>query len=95
MEKNSVDRRDFFRSVAGGVFGSLALMSVPESSHARYLVAGDQPTSAADENFWKLVREQFPLQKSKTFMNNGTVGAVALCSAGSDASARRAGQHHR
>jgi selenocysteine lyase/cysteine desulfurase len=74
MEKNSVDRRDFFRSVAGGVFGSLALMSVPESSHARYLVAGAQPTSAADENFWKLVREQFPLQKSKTFMNNGTVG---------------------
>jgi len=74
MISNTVDRRGFFRSVTGGMIGGLALLSMPKSSPARYLVAKDHNFSAEDENFWRVVRDQFPLQKTRIYMNNGTMG---------------------
>ena len=74
MITSSVNRRSFFRSVTGGIFGGLALLSMPESSTARYLIAKEHDFSPEDEDFWRVVREQFPLQKTRIYMNNGTMG---------------------
>jgi selenocysteine lyase/cysteine desulfurase len=57
-----------------GVIGGLALVGVPETSRARYLITDQQLVSATDEHFWGLVRQQFPLQTTRIYMNNGTMG---------------------
>jgi selenocysteine lyase/cysteine desulfurase len=74
MSHSPIDRRGFFRSVTGGLFGGLTLLSMPESSPARYLIANAQSFAATDEDFWRLVRDQFPLRKTHIYMNNGTMG---------------------
>ncbi len=74
MNEQPSNRRSFLRTMTHGVVGGLALISVPESSRARYLVTDQQAVAATDEHFWGLVRQQFPLQTSRIYMNNGTMG---------------------
>lgn len=62
-------RRDFLKT--GILFaGAMSIGKVGLGSTPPPLPAGD----ADDENYWKLVRGQFPLSQSKIFLNNGTVG---------------------
>lgn len=67
-------RRHFIRQVTGGMIGSWVLLSVPETSEARYIIARDKAIKPDDENFWRVVREQFPLSKERIYLNNGTMG---------------------
>jgi selenocysteine lyase/cysteine desulfurase len=67
-------RRGFIRKAAGGVIGTWELLTVPEASRARYVIANDRPVAPDDERFWRVVREQFPLTRDRTYLNNGTVG---------------------
>ena len=67
-------RRGFIRLVAGGVVGGRELIATPRASPARYVIANDQDVSPDDERFWRVVRDQFPLSRDRTYLNNGTIG---------------------
>jgi len=67
-------RRHFIKQVTGGMIGSWALLSVPETSHARYIIAKDKTIEPNDEDFWRVIRDQFPLNRERIYLNNGTMG---------------------
>ncbi|MCH8902388.1 MAG: aminotransferase class V-fold PLP-dependent enzyme [Bacteroidetes bacterium] len=67
-------RRSFIKQLSGGVIGGLALISVPSASRARYIISENQNIGLRDEEFWKVVRQQFPLNDKRTYLNNGTMG---------------------
>ncbi len=70
----STSRRNFIKQVTGGIIGTWALISVPETSRARYIISNTLEISSDDEQFWKIVREQFPLTHDRIYLNNGTMG---------------------
>jgi cysteine desulfurase/selenocysteine lyase len=54
---------------------SLLLSGVASIGQSNLFAAPPLPSSVnADEAYWKLVRLQFPLDSSKIFLNNGTIG---------------------
>ncbi|MDI6767390.1 MAG: aminotransferase class V-fold PLP-dependent enzyme [Bacteroidota bacterium] len=67
-------RRSFIKQVTGGIIGTWALISVPETSRARYIISNNEQILPEDELFWKVVREQFPLTHDRIYLNNGTMG---------------------
>jgi cysteine desulfurase/selenocysteine lyase len=67
-------RRNFIRQVTGGIIGTWALVTVPEESRARYVLANNELVGSDDEPFWQLVRDQFPLTHDRVYLNNGTMG---------------------
>jgi cysteine desulfurase/selenocysteine lyase len=71
----STQRRTFLKQLGGLTIGSYIL---PTVSMAEVLSDKDFPKSLSsitdDDEYWKLVREQFPLKKSRTYFNNGTMG---------------------
>ena len=67
-------RRRFSRKVTGGIVGTWALSSVPETSSARYILPDGDEVPPDDEEFWKVVRDQFPLSHDRVYFNNGTIG---------------------
>ncbi|MBI5477172.1 MAG: aminotransferase class V-fold PLP-dependent enzyme [Ignavibacteriales bacterium] len=67
-------RRTFIKQVSGGLIGTWALVSVPETSSARYIISNGQNVLPEDEQFWKIVRDQFPLTHDRIYLNNGTMG---------------------
>lgn len=67
-------RRRFIRQVAGGVVGAWTLIPASRASRARYVIANDQDVAPDDERFWQVVRDQFPLTRDRTYLNNGTLG---------------------
>lgn len=70
----AISRRHFIRQVTGGVIGGCALLTLPEASRARYIIAYDETVQGDDEHFWTVVREQFPLTRDRVYFNNGTMG---------------------
>jgi selenocysteine lyase/cysteine desulfurase len=54
--------------------GTWLLGSLPETSQARYIISGDQKIPENDEQFWNVVRDQFPLTHDRVYFNNGTMG---------------------
>ena len=69
-----VTRRSFVRKISGGIIGSWALIALPQSSPARYIIANDERIEPDDEKFWAGVRDQFPLTRNRVYFNNGTIG---------------------
>ncbi len=67
-------RRHFIKQVSGGMIGTWALTALPEHVKANYIIAKDETITAYDEDFWKTVREQFPLTHDRVYLNNGTMG---------------------
>jgi len=67
-------RRAFIRTVAGGALGGAMLYALPEEARARYVIGYDAHIEADDEQFWSVVREQFPLGHEPLYLNNGTMG---------------------
>ncbi len=67
-------RRNFIKQVTSGLIGTWALISVPETSPARYIISNGDQISPDDEQYWKVVRDQFPLTHDRIYLNNGTMG---------------------
>jgi isopenicillin-N epimerase len=70
MKKN---RRSFIKkSVLGAATGLVGHTSFSSSTTAPSLPTLTGPR--VDEDYWALVRDHFPLSRSKTYFNNGTMG---------------------
>ena len=74
MTEPGFSRRAFIRTFAGGTLGGMVLYAFPEEARAKYIVANDQIVNPADDQFWQVVRQQFPLKHEPVFLNNGTIG---------------------
>ncbi len=69
-----MNRKHFMQSMAGLVAGAAILPSSPVKTFAS--VATPWPAvMPEDENFWKFVREQFPLTHERAYFNTGGLGA--------------------
>jgi cysteine desulfurase / selenocysteine lyase len=68
-------RNDFFKTI----LGTLALASLPGFRNKAAEKSGAQPAwptaSPDDEQFWKVLRAQFPLTDERAYMNTGGLGA--------------------
>ncbi|MES2689807.1 MAG: aminotransferase class V-fold PLP-dependent enzyme, partial [Bacteroidota bacterium] len=66
------NRRNFIQ-LASAALATVAMplpsMATPNGS--KLLKTGD---AGPDENYWKMVRKQFPLNKNLVYLNNGTMG---------------------
>lgn len=62
-------RRNFIKQTSAALFAGVSISDLairqPLPSHS---------SIADEEQYWKLVREQFPLDKNFTYLNNGTMG---------------------
>ena len=47
---------------------------LPASAELKSVLADNGKYLPTDEKFWKLIKEQFPIVKNMTWMNNGTMG---------------------
>lgn len=64
-------RRKFLQQGAMAMF-SLPLMSF--DSKKDWSIHGLKTEGFKDEDYWKMVRKQFPLKEGQTYFNNGTMG---------------------
>ncbi len=67
-------RRNFIRLAAGGMVGAWALTALPAASRARYIITDGNRISPQDDDFWSIVRDQFPLTHDRIYLNNATMG---------------------
>jgi cysteine desulfurase / selenocysteine lyase len=67
-------RRNFIQQATQGIVGTWMLTSVPLSSPARYIISNESSIASDDEEFWRMVRDQFPLTHDRVYFNNGTIG---------------------
>ncbi len=74
MHDPVINRRGFIRTFAGGALGGAVLYAFPENARARYIIGYDENVASDDEQFWTVVREQFPLKREPVYLNNGTMG---------------------
>ncbi|MGN6475879.1 MAG: hypothetical protein ACTHKV_01545, partial [Flavipsychrobacter sp.] len=66
------NRRNFIRSAS--VIAALSLQEMGAMAASRQLNNKGKPIGPDDENYWKNVRQMFPLSKDVAYMNNGTMG---------------------
>ena len=69
---NMNSRRNFIKQSATALLGTAAISSLPIQSFASQVkILSLQPD---DEEYWKLLRTQFPLTHERVYFNNGTMG---------------------
>lgn len=68
-------RKDFLRSVAGGLAGAAMLPGFRPAVAEPRRAAGVPTMDPDDERFWKLLREEFPLTHERAYLNTGGLGA--------------------
>jgi len=68
------NRRDFFKKMSSLMVGSVAFSRLSKKSHAMETFAENLLKTSDDDIFWKIVKEQFPLNKKRIYLNNGTMG---------------------
>jgi selenocysteine lyase/cysteine desulfurase len=71
---SQLNRRNFVKSLAGGVLSGMALLNTTSYATTKPIIAHNKNIYPKDETFWKSVKEQFPIIKDKIWMNNGTMG---------------------
>ncbi len=74
-----LSRKEFVRKISGGVFGAMAFpfsVSGKSKSVEPAVPDGDwqPPAGPADERFWELVRDQYPVTKNRIYLNTGGLG---------------------
>jgi selenocysteine lyase/cysteine desulfurase len=67
-------RRKFLKQGSLGLLGSIAAPSIFNPLEAAPLPKLEDKIDPENEKFWKLVRQQFPLNKDWAYLNNGTMG---------------------
>ena len=67
-------RRSFIQQLAGTAMGSFILSSIPIRVEGKENFREKLNETKTDEEFWKVVRNQFPLTKKRTYFNTATVG---------------------
>ena len=69
------NRRDFFKK---GIASTLFLPSISVQDISAFDSLGIlSQTSANEDEYWKMVRKQFPLKEDQTYFNNGTMGPTS------------------
>lgn len=68
------DRRTFIKKVTGGIVGSWVLTALPACARGTYILSREMDIAPDDAEFWKSVRDQFPLSRNRAYFNNGTIG---------------------
>src|SRR5512140_1019055 len=68
-------RKDFLMSVAGSLAGAAMLPGFQHASATPRVSAGVPSIDPGDEQFWKLLREEFPLTHERAYLNTGGLGA--------------------
>lgn len=67
-------RRHFLKGISGGLAGAFVLTARAESPKSLLRLLSEQDVPPGSEEFWKLVRSQFPLTHDRIYLNNGTIG---------------------
>lgn len=70
----SVNRRNFIRSSAAGLVGSFLYNSQIAAGTNTYLPRFDMLSVAGEEEWWRVVKSQFPLEDKLLYFNNGSLG---------------------
>jgi len=68
------NRRRFLLQGGAAVIGGMASPLTVFSENLELAPLPNYPASVEDENYWKMIRQQFPLQKDWAYLNNGTMG---------------------
>ncbi|MBL7690204.1 MAG: aminotransferase class V-fold PLP-dependent enzyme [Flavipsychrobacter sp.] len=68
----SFSRRNFLRSAS--VLAALSVAEMQSLAASAQINAAGKDVRTDDEEFWKNVRQMFPLAKDLTYLNNGTFG---------------------
>lgn len=67
------NRRNFLQLASGAALATVA-MPLQSMAATNGLMPLKTEDAKPDENYWKMVRKQFPLNKNLTYLNNGTMG---------------------
>jgi cysteine desulfurase / selenocysteine lyase len=68
-------RKDFILSIAGTVAGATLIPGLRRAQAMADTPAALPLIDPADEQFWKLLREEFPLTHERAYLNTGGLGA--------------------
>ncbi len=67
-------RRHFLRQATGGILGAWSIAALTSAAEANATYGADRAVAGDDEQFWRSVRDQFPLTRERIYFNNGTIG---------------------
>ncbi len=67
-------RRNFIKQGSATLLSAMAIPALSNDLLPTPLPISNGIIAANDENYWQLVRQQFPLQKEWAYLNNGTMG---------------------
>jgi isopenicillin-N epimerase len=70
----SIDRRNFIRSSAAGLVGSILYNADLASMTSNFPSRLTRGGSSGDEEWWRVVKSQFPLEENLLYFNNGSLG---------------------
>jgi selenocysteine lyase/cysteine desulfurase len=68
-------RKEFLRSFAGSLAGAAMLPGFQRAVAEPRGAAGFSAWNPDDEQFWRLLREEFPLTHDRAYLNTGGLGA--------------------
>jgi cysteine desulfurase/selenocysteine lyase len=69
----TTDRRKFLKISGGAILGGMILPPLNAQGNDLHAQPG-KPPPEDDEKYWKMIRQQFPLNKARVYLNNGTMG---------------------
>jgi len=70
----SVNRRNFIRTSVSGLLGSIVLGNDVAALTKPIPSKSSLTSPADDEDWWRIVKSQFPLEKDLLYFNNGSLG---------------------